>query len=175
MSSESPAPSNITLRPVGPDDYDFLLEVYAGTRAEEMALVPWTNEQRQAFIRSQFMAQQDHYAQKYPAASHDIILSNSRQVGRLYVARLDHEIRIVDITLLPAERNFGIGSYLIKQLLDEAKSTGKMTRIYLEEFNPSLRLFQRLGFWSSEQHGIHLLMEWPTRDPSVESARINFR
>ena len=164
MSSQSPGSSNITLRPVGPDDHELLLEVYASTRAEEMALVPWTNEQRQAFIRSQFTAQQDHYAQKYPAARHDVILYNNRQVGRLYVARLDHEIRIVDITLLPAERNLGIGSYLIKQLLDEASRTGKITRIYVEEFNPSLRLFQRLGFSSSEQHGIHLLMQWPTRD-----------
>src|SRR5918998_6235691 len=125
MSSQSPGPSNITLRPFGADDYDFLVELYGSTRAEELALVPWTIEQQQAFVRSQFAAQQDHYAKKYPAASHDIIVSNGRQVGRLYVARLDHEIRIVDITLLPAERNAGIGSYLIKQLLDEANSTGK--------------------------------------------------
>ena len=160
MSSQSTAPSDITLRPVGPDDYGFLLDVYASTRADELALVPWTIEQQQAFIRSQFAAQQDHYAQKYPAASHDIIMSNGRQVGRLYAARLDQEIRIVDITVLPTERNLGIGSYLIKQLLDEAKRTGKVTRIYVEEFNPSLRLFKRLGFSISEQHGIHLLMEW---------------
>lgn len=158
MSSQSP--SNISLRPVGPDDYDFLLQVYASTRAEEMALVPWTNEQRQAFVRSQFNAQQDFYARKYPGASHDIIMSNGRATGQLYVARLDQEIRIVDVALLPAERNVGIGSYLIKQLLDEARRTGKVTRIYVEEFNPSLRLFQRLGFSLSEQHGIHLLMEW---------------
>ena len=147
------------LRPAGPDDSDFLVEVYASTRADEMALVPWTDEQRSMFIRSQFAAQQEHYAQKYPAANHDIIVSDDRRVGRLYVARLDHEIRIVDITLLPAERNTGIGTYLIKQLLDEANHTGKITRIYVEEFNPSLSLFQRLGFSPSEQHGIHLLMQ----------------
>jgi GNAT superfamily N-acetyltransferase len=162
MSSQSPGPSNVTLRPVGPGDHDFLIEVYGSTRAEELALVPWTNEQQQAFIRSQFAAQQDHYAKKYPEARHDIILSDSKQVGRLYVARLDHEIRIVDITLLPGERNAGIGSYLIKQLLDEAERTGRAVRIYVEEFNPSLRLFERFGFSRSEQHGIHLLMEWTT-------------
>lgn len=160
MSSQSPGPSNLTLRPVGPDDHDFLVEVYGSTRAEEMALVPWTNEQRDAFVRSQFAAQQEHYANKYRAASHDIILSNGRPVGRLYVARLDQEIRIIDITLLPAERNAGIGSYLIKQLLDEASRSGKVTRIYVEEFNPSLRLFERLGFSPSEQQGIHLLLQW---------------
>ena len=151
--------SKITLRPVGADDYDFLVAVYGSTRAEEMALVPWTTEQQLAFVRMQFAAQQDHYTQKYPTASHDIIMSDDRPVGRLYVARLDQEIRIVDITLLPAERNSGIGSYLLKQLLDEANRSGKITRIFVEEFNPSLRLFERLGFSPSEQHGIHLLLQ----------------
>lgn len=160
MSSQSAGPSNITLRPVGPDDYDFLVEVYGSTRAEEMALVPWTNEQRDSFIRSQLNAQQDHYLKTYPGASHDIISANGRPAGRLYVARLDQEIRIIDITLLPDERNVGIGSYLIKQLLDEAERTERPVRIYVEEFNPSLRLFERLGFSPSEQHGIHLLLEW---------------
>ena len=160
MSSQSPPPAKITLRPVDSNDYDFLVEVYGSTRAEELALVPWTTEQQQLFVRSQFAAQQDHYAKKYPTASHDVIMSGDRPVGRLYVARLDQEIRIIDITLLPAERNAGIGSYLIKQLLDEAKRSGKVTRIYVEEFNPSLRLFERLGFSPSEQQGIHLLLQW---------------
>ena len=160
MSGQSTQPANITLRPVGPDDYDFLVEVYGSTRAEELALTPWTTEQQQAFVRSQFAAQQDYYAEKYPTASHDIILSDNRPVGRLYVVRLDQEIRIIDITLLPGERNAGIGSFLIKQLLDEANRSQKMTRIFVEEFNPSLRLFERLGFSPSEQHGIHLLMQY---------------
>jgi len=159
MSSQSAETANITLRPVGPGDYDFLVGVYGSTRAEEMALVPWTTEQQQVFIRSQFDAQQDHYAKTYPTASHDIIESDNRPVGRLYVARLDQEIRIIDIILLPDERNAGIGNYLIKQLLAEANRDGKITRIYVEEFNPSLRLFERLGFSPSEQHGIHLLMQ----------------
>lgn len=160
MSSQPPGTADITLRPVGPDDHDFLLQVYGSTRTEELALVPWTAEQQQVFIRSQFAAQQEHYANKYPAASHDVIEVGGRPVGRLYVARLDHEIRIIDITLLPAERNAGIGSYLIKQLLDEAIRAQKITRIYVEEFNPSLRLFGRLGFSPTEQHGIHLLLRF---------------
>ena len=160
MSSQSPEPSTIALRPVGPDDNDFLMEVYGSTRAEELALAPWTDEQRGAFIHHQFTAQQEHYAQHYPSANHDIIVSNGRQVGRLYVARLDREIRIIDITLLPGERNAGIGSYLIRELLREAERTKRSVRIWVEEFNPSLHLFERFGFSRSEQQGIHVLMEW---------------
>jgi|SRR5689334_5446814 GNAT superfamily N-acetyltransferase len=155
--------STITLRPVAADDHEFLVAVYASTRADELALTPWTDEQRESFVRWQFAAQQEHYAKNYPNANHDLIISEGRRVGRLYVARLDQEIRIVDITVLPAERNAGIGTYLIKQLLDEADQTGKMTRIYVEEFNPSLDLFKKLGFSPGEQNGFHLLMQ---RNPS---------
>ena len=162
MSSQSPEPANITLRAVGPDDNDFLLELYGSTRAEELALTPWTDEQRHAFILHQFTAQQAHYSHNYPGANHDIVLSDGRQVGRLYVARLEREIRIIDLTLLPNERNAGIGSYLIRQLLVEAGRTKQSVRIWVEDFNPSLRLFERLGFSRSEQQGIHLLMTWTT-------------
>src|ERR1043165_6246435 len=167
MSSQLPT---VTLRPVGPDDHEFLVAVYASPRADELALTPWTDEQRDSFVRWQFGAQQEHYAKTYPAANHDIIMSDGRQVGRLYVARLDQEIRIVDITVLPAERNSGIGSYLIEQILDEAKSAGKVTRIYVEEFNPSLRLFKRLGFSVSAQHGMHLLLECSPATQEVKNA-----
>ena len=162
MSSQSLEPSNIAFRPVTSGDNDFLREVYGSTRADEMALVPWTDEQREAFIQHQFTAQQEHYAQNYPSANHDIVLFNGRQVGRLYVARLEREIRIIDVTLLPAERNAGIGSYLIRQLLDEAGRTKRSVRIWVEDFNPSLQLFERFGFSRSEQQGVHVLMEWTT-------------
>ena len=160
MTSEPKAHPEIALRPVVSGDHDFLVEIYGTTRAEEMAMVPWTDEQRQLFIRSQFDAQQTHYGQKYPTAAHDVILFEGEKVGQLYVARLDQEIRIVDITVIPTRRNRGIGSYLIKQVLDEAQHKNKRARIYVEEFNPSLNLFNRLGFKMREQHGFHLLMEW---------------
>jgi RimJ/RimL family protein N-acetyltransferase len=150
----------ITLRPVTPADKSLLLELYASTRADEMALLPWSNEQKQAFVLTQFNAQQQHYQKTYPGANHNIILFDDRMVGRLYVARLETEIRIVDITLHPRDRNRGIGSNLLRSLLGDALGCGKLLRIYVESFNPSLRLFERLGFSRSEEQGIHILMEW---------------
>ena len=89
-----------------------------------MALVPWNADQQQAFVKMQFAGQLEHYQNTFPTASHEIILLAARPVGRLYVARLEQEIRIVDITLLPAERNAGIGSCLLRGLLDEAGRVG---------------------------------------------------
>ena len=125
-----------------------------------MALVPWSDEQRHAFVSSQFAAQQDFYDQKYPQADHSVILSNGRPIGRLYLARMDDQLRIVDITLLPEERNAGIGTSLLNELLDESRRSAKPVRIYVENFNPSLRLFERLGFRQLEEQGVYLLMQW---------------
>ena len=150
----------ISLRPVQPDDTPFLLQVYASTRASEMALVPWSDEQRHAFVSSQFAAQQSYYAQTYPEADHSLIMVQGRPVGRLYLARLEDQLRIADITILPEDRNAGVGSYLLKKLQEEAIGNGKPLLIYVETFNPSMRLFERLGFQPIEEQGIHLLMQW---------------
>lgn len=159
--------SAVSLRPVVALDEPLLLEIYASTRAEEMAMVPWTTEQQEAFVRMQFAAQQEHYRKLEPDAKHDIILLQGGPVGRLYVARTKEKIEIMDITLLPQYRNLGIGSSLIKAMMDEASSS-KPLRIYVENFNASLRLFERLGFKTVDGQGFHLQMEW-TPESSASS------
>ena len=150
----------ITLRPALPEDEPFLLEVYASTRAEELALVPWDDEQRKSFLAMQFAAQHAHYQQQFPQASFSVIIRDDSAVGRLYVLREDHVIRILDITVLPEFRNGGIGTSLLRDLLDEAAETKKRALIYVETFNPSLRLVERLGFKNIAEEGINFLMEW---------------
>jgi GNAT superfamily N-acetyltransferase len=151
----------VALRAVASDDQTFLLKVYAGVRSDELAQVPWSEAQREAFIKMQFDAQQVHYRTHNPAATHDIILLDAQPIGRLYVARRETEIRILDITILPEYRNRGIGTPLIKELMREAARTGKPLNIYVESFNPSLRLFKRLGFVKTEgEDEVNWLMEW---------------
>ena len=151
---------NITLRPVTESDEEFLLAVYASTRAEEMERVPWTAEQKDAFVRMQFAAQKSHYAAEYPRASHDVICVDGTPVGRIYLDRDAGKLHILDITVLPQHRNAGIGSFLLRQLLQEAAGSSKPVNIYVENFNPSLRLFKRLGFQVAEENGFQLLLKW---------------
>jgi GNAT superfamily N-acetyltransferase len=148
------------LRPVEPEDDAFLLKAYESVRAEEMARVPWNEFQRTAFLKMQFDAQQLHYRTHNPNSTHDIILLKDEPVGRLYVSRREEEIRILDITVLPEYRNQGVGTQLLEGLKKEAAATGKPLTIYVERFNPSLRLFERLGFLSTEEDEVNLLMGW---------------
>lgn len=149
----------IKLRPVQESDDEFLLKVYGSTREQELAQVPWTAEQKQQFVRMQWEAQKTHYAAQHPKASHEIICLEGREAGRLYLDRTGEKFHILDITLLPEHRNRGAGSFLLRQIMAEAKEAGKPVSIYVETFNPSLRLFQRLGFTPVQQEGFHLLLQ----------------
>jgi ribosomal protein S18 acetylase RimI-like enzyme len=149
----------IKLRPVQESDNEFLLKVYGSTREQELAQVPWTADQKQQFVRMQWEAQKNHYAAQHPTASHEIVCSEGSAAGRLYLDRSGEKFHILDITLLPEHRNRGAGSFLLGQLMAEAKEAGKPVTIYVETYNPSLRLFQRLGFTTIQQEGFHLLLQ----------------
>lgn len=153
------AAGTVTLRPVQGSDDEFLLKVYGSTREQEMAQVPWSAEQKQQFVRMQYEAQKSHYAAQHPQASHEIICLEADAAGRLYLDRSGEKFHILDITLLPEHRNQGAGSFLLGQIMAEAKEAGKPVSIFVETYNPSLRLFQRLGFTAIQQEGFHLLLQ----------------
>lgn len=157
---EADAHPAVTLRPVEAADEPFLRRVYASTRAEELAAVPWDAAQKEAFLSMQFAAQQQHYRARFPRATHDLVLADGRPVGRLYVSANDDEIRILDVALLPESRGRRIGTPLIEGLTARAARERKPVRVYVEAHNPSLRLFERLGFRKVEEDGINFLMEW---------------
>ena len=156
MSSHRAA--ELTLRPTETHDEAFLLRVYASTRAEELALVPWSAEQKEAFVAQQFAAQSSHYAKHYAGMSADVIELDGTPAGRLLVARTAEEILIVDIALLPEFRGEGIGTALLGDLLAEADAGGKRVTIHVERFNRALRLYERLGFSVAEDQGVYLLL-----------------
>jgi len=150
----------IFLRPITPEDVSFLAGVYASTRTEELVVTGWSDEDKAVFCRGQFDAQSAHYRENYPGASLQIIERDGVSIGRLYVAHWEREIRIMDIALLPEHRGSGIGTKLLRDLQEEARSAGKSLTIHVERFNPALRLYQQLGFQQIEDKGVYLLMEW---------------
>jgi ribosomal protein S18 acetylase RimI-like enzyme len=157
---ESVTSNSTRLRAATPEDEPFLRAVYASTRAEELAQVPWSNEQKRAFIDMQFAAQDTDYRKNYPTAQFSIIEVQWVPVGRFYVDRCKKEIRIIDIALLPEHRRVGIGTKLLRELQNEARLAGKALTIHVERFNPALNLYHRLGFRQIEDKGVYLFLEW---------------
>jgi ribosomal protein S18 acetylase RimI-like enzyme len=159
---------SITLRDVSAEDGAFLRKVYACTRALELSMVPWNEEQRAAFLQFQFDAQDSYYRAQYPDAAYQIILNEGTPVGRLYVSRQETEIRILDITVLPEYRSAGIGTSLIRGILTEAEANQQSVTIWIEQFNPSQAMFQRFGFQMIQEDGYNHLLEY--RPPALRDS-----
>jgi ribosomal protein S18 acetylase RimI-like enzyme len=149
------------LRPVADADREFLLELYGSMRAEELALVDWDETAKRAFVEHQFAAQDAHYREHYPGATLDVVEVDGERAGRLYVHRGTADIRIMDIALAPAFRGRGIGTELLRSLIDEADAAGCKLSIHVEMNNPARTLYDRLGFEPAGEHGVYVLMERP--------------
>ena len=154
-------PPPLGLRPATDDDLPFLLRLYGSLRAEELAGTDWPAEQKEAFVRQQFEAQHVWYRENYTGASFDVVEVDGVPAGRLYVARWENEVRIVDISLLPEHRGKGLGNALLQAVFADADAAGKPVSIHVERFNPALRLYSRLGFALREDKGVYLLLERP--------------
>jgi ribosomal protein S18 acetylase RimI-like enzyme len=154
-------PLPVALRPVQSDDEAFLLEVYASTRAEELAAWGWNAAQQEAFLSLQFNGQQGFYRMQYPDAVHQVILFHDRPVGRMIVVNTDEEVRLADIIVLPQYQNLGIGATLIKDLCATAARLGLPVRLRVLKSNgAAARLYARLGFLITGESDTHLQMEW---------------
>jgi ribosomal protein S18 acetylase RimI-like enzyme len=136
-----------------------------------MALVQWDSSQKESFLRSQFQLQSAHYHRYYQAASYLLILAEGSPVGRLYVDRTPQDIHILDIALMLEYRGAGIGSVLMKELLEEAAASNRTVTLYVERFNPAQKLYLGLGFEPIKDEGVYFLMQWrPDRSSAAEQA-----
>jgi GNAT superfamily N-acetyltransferase len=151
----------VSLRPVEPRDDEFLLSVYASTRDEELSQAEWGEGQREAFLRHQFGAQREQYDGRFPDADYDVILLDGRAVGRLWIGSDDEQIRLLDIALLPEAQNQGVGTALLRALIEHARASGKKLRHMVFMLNPDAkRFYERFGFVGFEDFGAYLHMEW---------------
>jgi GNAT superfamily N-acetyltransferase len=160
---------NVSLRPVSDADQEFLIGVYASTRAAELAQVDWDDSQKDAFIRWQFAMQKQEYDARYPNARYEVILVDDQPAGRIWIGMDDTQIRLLEIGLLTEFQNRGVGAYLLRQLIDEAKRAQKPLRHMVFMLNDNAhRFYERLGFVTIEDVGGYKHMEW--RDEQNQSS-----
>ena len=152
--------TNVVLREVTPTDEPFLLEVYASTRREELAGLGWDENQKQAFIRMQFISRE----RAYPRVDDRIIIFNGCSIGRIMIDRNETSILLRDIALLTEYRNAGLGSRLIRDLMKEAASCGKSLQLHVLETSRAVRLYERLGFSRTGADAAYLEMTWTPPD-----------
>lgn len=151
--------AGFTLRGESSDDGEFLQALYYSVRWPELAPTNWPDAMKKNFLDSQFQLQSQQYRANYPGLERWVIESAAAPVGRLYLLYTESELRVVDISLLPEQRGRGVGTALLNRLGCLADDLGKPLRLHVEQFNPALRLYRRMGFQERETNSLYWLME----------------
>jgi GNAT superfamily N-acetyltransferase len=153
-------PHQLTLRRANEADRPFVRRLYSTTRNAEMAMLPWTEEQKTTFVSQQFEAQWIHYHLHYGAGTHDVIEVDGAPAGRFFVDRRADEILIVDITIAPEFCSHGLGARLISALQQEAAASNRRLLGHVECNNRACSFWRRMGFGFTTTDGVYYEIVW---------------
>lgn len=151
----------VRFRIVESHDTSFLIALYSSTRADEMRHAIMSAEDKSDFLRRQFDLQSQAYAQSFPNAMHRIIQLDDMDIGRMIINRADNHMRIIDLSILPMWRGRGIGTDILRSLLNEAYGGKVPVRLHVTQDNPAYRLYARHHFRpNGMRQGSHVELEW---------------
>jgi ribosomal protein S18 acetylase RimI-like enzyme len=151
-----------------PLDDSFLFEVYSDSRREEMDAWGWPAGEIEAFLRMQYDFQTRSYAMQFPNAVTQVIMHEGKKIGRMIVSR-NHSIQLIDISLLTAYRNKGLGTEAMAGLQQEATKAGIPVKLSVQGNNPAKLLYERLGFKAIGEAFPYISMSW---EPDMREEKI---
>ena len=155
----------VLLRPERPEDRAFRFRLFCQSRPPEWSQVELAPEIREQIMAMQFEAQTTTYAARFPRARFDIIELDGEPVGRIVVNRPGVMVHIVDHAIVPHLRNRGIGTAIMRALMEEAARAEVPVRLKVADANdPSLKLYLRLGFRPIETAPFYIELEWRRAD-----------
>ena len=153
---------DVTLAPFTAEDRDFAFYV---TEATMRAYV------EQAFGRWDPEDQRRRSDENDPGSCR-LILVDGVRAGILVVDDRPDEIFLARIFVLPEFQRRGVGSALIRLLMERADSEKKPLRLRVLVLNPARRLYERLGFTVTQQTPEHVYMEYRRGDILFRAATL---
>jgi ribosomal protein S18 acetylase RimI-like enzyme len=112
----------------------------------------WLEEEQDAF-----------FAVGWDTASHTVVTCDGIACGNLCVDRREADLHVREIVLSPEFQRRGIGSRLLRQVMDEARERGVPVRLGTLHENRAAGLYRRLGFLEIGRTQTHILFEWRDR------------
>jgi ribosomal protein S18 acetylase RimI-like enzyme len=103
--------------------------------------------------------QRQRFEENFKPSLLEIIEYAQKPMGYISVDRRADEIFLSSIEIAPEFQNRGIGTRLIRELLDECDRKRLSTRLFVLKVNPAQRLYERLGFEPIEETPTHYMMK----------------
>ncbi len=160
---------NFTLRPAEAADDDFLFRLFRDTKIGILHMAQIPEAQIPALIAFQHQSRAHTYRTLYPAAVNSIIEWSGQPIGLLIEHDEGDTVYVVDVELMPEHQRQGLGTALMRAVMDEWAARGRGIRVKVAvENEPSLALWRKLGFVETGlDPSYYLGMRWdpPGREP----------
>jgi RimJ/RimL family protein N-acetyltransferase len=159
--AEAPAFAGCALRHARSEDEPLLFALYRDAMRDYVAETwGWDEHWQRA-----------HFFQAYVPAHHAVIFRSAiqgtghaqgeeRLVGRICLTRHWHRIFLRDIELVASERNRGLGTAIVRTVLELARTEHRAVELLVLKCNPAQRLYARLGFSAIADDGARLTMRY---------------
>jgi ribosomal protein S18 acetylase RimI-like enzyme len=132
-------------RSISAGDYEFLWRLHnAALKNYVEATWGWNEEWQKADFNNTF-----------DPNNGEIIVVDGVDAGFLWIIEKETETLLVSIRLLPNFQNKGVGTRIIKNLLDTFE---KPVRLQVLKINPAKSLYERLGFETIGETDTHFVM-----------------
>lgn len=112
----------VAMRPAVAADSAFLLELYASAWQDDLDTIGWSISSQRTFVIMQAQTREWELIRRYPQLNRLTICVDDTPAGRMLVSCTDTVVHLIDLCLLPLWRGRGIGTRLVKDLLDESAS-----------------------------------------------------
>ena len=158
------------LRPAKSEDAGLLHDIFCTTWQSEVEALPNQALARHV-LRIQHTAQERRFDHRYAGLRRLLLTRDGVDAGRLYLLQTGTSVHVVDLTLLPEHRGQGIGSGVLRDLMDQARIEDQSLTLRVPRTNVlATALFERLGFALVTVDDVDCCLEWvPSRHP--EEAR----
>jgi GNAT superfamily N-acetyltransferase len=103
--------------------------------------------------------QRTYFWSRFDPASSQIVVLRGRDVGVLSMIEEQDVVLLNQIYLLPEAQGQGVGTILIRSVLDRAFARCLPVRLRVLRVNPARRLYERLGFAVTAETETHLVMQ----------------
>ena len=140
-----------TLRLARPEDFDYCARLYF----DEIEKQPDLNmDARVAGLR-----------QRWDVTQVQIITLDGTDIGWLQSFVKDDALFVAQLFVDGALRRQGIGTEVVKGLIEEAARAGRAVTLGVVKTNPALRLYERLGFCTTDEDERKFYMRCDGRVP----------
>lgn len=129
-----------TIRPAAPEDFDYCARLYFEGMEKIIKELNLNMDAQVAGLR-----------QRWDVTQVRVIALDGTDIGWLQSFEKDNTLFLGQLFVDGAFRRQGIGTEVVKALIEEATTAGRAMTLGVVKTNPALRLYERLGFRTTHE------------------------